>query len=278
MGGILWLASYPKSGNTWLRAFLHNLLLNPAEGQELDKLGVLTYGDSQAEWYRLFDPRPPSEMTLEEAAALRPRVQAHLASLRPDVVFVKTHNMVGEDRGHRTINLDVSRGAIYVVRNPLDVAISYADHFGQSLDEAIANMGRKGAFTLNTDRNVFEVHGTWSQHVESWTAHQHPGLLVLRYEDMLEKTFRSFGSVMKFLGIDLPKQRLERAIRLSSFRQLQEMEKAKGFRERSPHSKLFFRSGRAGQWKSVLSPEQVARIVADHREQMSRFGYVPKGH
>ncbi len=67
-----------------------------------------------------------------------------------------------------------------------------------------------------------------------------------------------------------------RAISNSSFEALKAQEDERGFVERSQYSR-FFRSGRAGQWKAVLSDEQVKRIVSDHREQMERFGYVPEG-
>jgi hypothetical protein len=64
---------------------------------------------------------------------------------------------------------------------------------------------------------------------------------------------------------------------MSSFRTLREQEDKKGFVERSPVAERFFREGKAGQWKTKLTPGQVARIVQDHRAQMARFGYVPEG-
>jgi hypothetical protein len=99
----------------------------------------------------------------------------------------------------------------------------------------------------------------------------------MRYEDMLEKPLSTFGGLVKFLGIDAPRARIERAIKLSSFRVLQEQERRHGFRERSPVAAAFFREGKAGQWRKALSREQAAAIVAAHRPQMERFGYVPEG-
>ncbi len=275
MGGILWLASYPKSGNTWLRAFLHNFMRNPDQPYDINKLMEFTAGESQTVLYRKFDPRPWTEYSLDDVARLRPLVHRELTKAFPDTVFAKTHNALLEDRGHPTVNLEVTAGAIYVVRNPLDVAISYSHHLGITIDEVIKVMATKGAMTTPSEKHVYEFMSSWSQHVESWTGKPNPRLLVLRYEDMLESPFKSFGAVAKFLGINAPRDRLDKAIKQSSFKVLKNQEKAKGFIERPAKAESFFRKGEAGQWRHDLTPEQVKQIVSDHREQMDRFGYVP---
>jgi hypothetical protein len=276
MGALIWLASYPKSGNTWLRSFLHNFLRNPDRSYDINKMSDFTLGDSQVAWYQKFDPRPGSQYSKDEVKRLRPLVHRAMTEAYPDTVFVKTHNALIEDSGAPLVTLDVTAGAIYVVRNPLDVVISYADHIGQPIDLTIDAMNRKGTATENDDVHVYECYGTWSQHVESWTQPS-PRLLVMRYEDMQATPLKTFGSVARFLGIDPPRPRLEKAIKLSSFRVLKEQEKRHGFIERSKFSKAFFREGTAGQWRTALTREQVQRIVTDHREQMARFGYIPEG-
>jgi Sulfotransferase domain len=276
MGKILWLASYPRSGNTWVRVFLHNLLRNPAEPYDINRLQDFTLIDSQARWYRLLDPRPTSQLSKEEVAALRPRAHEAMTKAFPDTVFVKTHNALIEDRGTPMITLEHTAGAIYILRNPLDVAVSYGAHFGVSLDEAVAAMNGPGNQTVsNTDNFAYEVHGSWSEHVRSWTAAPNPGLHVVRYEDMATDPVRSFGGIAAFLGLRLPADRLERAIRYSSFAVLKEQEQRQGFRERSAKSETFFRAGDIGQGRRVLAPKLVRSLCAVHEEQMARFGYWP---
>ena len=126
-----------------------------------------------------------------------------------------------------------------------------------------------------TEKHIPEYHASWSTHVASWTARENPGLLVLRYEDLLARPRRQFRRVADFLGLSPPRERLERAIRNASFKSLQAQEKRQGFKERSEHAQAFFRTGGQGQWRGKLTDEQVARVVERHREQMQRFGYVP---
>jgi len=277
MGAIIWLASFPKSGNTWMRSFLHNFLRNPDRSYDINKMSDFTLGDSLVSWYQQIDPRPGSQYSKEDVQRMRPLVHRAMTKAYPDSVFVKTHNALMDDGGAPLVTLDVTAGAIYVVRNPLDVVISYADHIGQTIDRTIEAMNLRGASTENDDVNVYECYGTWSEHVKSWTQTPSPRLHVVRYEDLLDAPLKTFGGVARFLGIDPPRARLEKAIKLSSFKVLKEQEKRHGFIERSKYSKAFFREGKSGQWRSQLSKDQVARLVADHREQMTRFGYVPEG-
>jgi len=275
MGKIVWLASYPKSGNTWLRAFLHNLLRNPEEAYDINRIADFTLGDSDLRWYLGPIGRPPGDWTREEVGRVRASVHATMTGAFPDSVFVKTHNAMVADRTGPMITLAETAAAIYLVRNPLDVAVSFADHLGKSLDETIDFMADPGAESLNTERAVYQIYRSWSEHVLSWTERPHPGLHVLRYEDMLAEPTGTFRAVARFLGLDPPRPRLERAIRRSSFRVLQEQERRHGFAERSPLAAKFFREGKAGQWRRALTPEQADRMVASHRRQMERFGYLP---
>jgi hypothetical protein len=157
------------------------------------------------------------------------------------------------------------------------VVVSYAHRFGVDIDNAIYQLANPGTGTPTTDVIARQVYNTWSMNVRSWTQSPLPGLLTVRYEDMAGETFKTFAGVARFLGLDPPRERLQRAIANSSFKSLRAQEDERGFVERSQHAR-FFRSGQVGQWKGVLSEEQVDRIVTAHCEQMKRFGYVPKSH
>ena len=279
MGKIVWLASYPKSGNTWMRAFLHHFFRNPDAPIPLNQLGGgnLTTSETGLHWYQALDPRPPAEWSAEEIAAMRPKVQQAIAASVSGNIFCKIHSALFELRGSMTVDLAVSAGAIYIVRNPLDVVVSFADYQGVTIDIAIKAMGMAN-FELPRDGDaITSPLGSWIQNVRSWTAKPSPALHVVRYEDMLDDPQATFGGVVRFLGVDSPPERIEKAVRHSSFKELRAQEDATGFVERSPSQERFFRSGTSGQWRDALNDEQIAAIVGDHREQMARFDYIPDG-
>jgi hypothetical protein len=278
MAGIVWLASYPKSGNTWVRAFLHNLMRDPARSYDINRLSDLTAGDSQIAWYRGLDPSLGEDYPDERIRALRPQVHRAIAASSPDSVFAKTHNALIEEEGQPLVALEATAGAIYVVRNPLDVAVSFSHHNAVGIDEIIDFMARPGARSVSDSVNVYEVYGSWSEHVASWTATTSSRLHVMRYEDMLANAPRSFGALVAFLGLEASRQRIAKAIRLSSFGVLREQERRHRFREKPAVADRFFRAGTAGQWRKRLTPAQVAAVVAAHREQMARFAYLPDGY
>lgn len=274
MGNIVWIASYPKSGNTWLRAFIYNLIESPQQPGRIADLPGWFEDESKPRWY---DPYAGAAgLSFDQALALRPQVHQDIAASRArGSVFVKTHNMFGQLGGVALHNPAVTAGAIYIVRNPLDVVLSVADHFGIGIDDAIDFMASEETGMPTNAENVASYVGSWSTHVASWTAIPHASFLVIRYEDLHDRPLKAFGAVAKLLGLAQDRERLRRAVRFASFGELRKQELASGFVERSPSSRHFFRRGTKNQWLGLLSDGQVARIVARHREQMDRFGYVP---
>ena len=262
-----------------MRAFLHNLFHNQVEPVNLNSLtGHMFQSDGALIWFQMVDTRPVCEWSPADVAGMRSKVGELIARGQNGSIFCKTHNALMTVHGHPTINMRVTSGAIYVVRNPLDVAVSSADFMGTELNRMIDMMATKNLETPHDPEhnNVSIVPGSWTQHVESWTSNLNPRLYVVRYEDMVGKPSATFGGVARFLGLKPSRHRLLRAIRNSSFRTMQSQEAAGGFKERSEHQKRFFRRGKAGTWKDELNESQVRRICEAHGEQMKRFGYLPE--
>jgi catechol 2,3-dioxygenase-like lactoylglutathione lyase family enzyme len=276
--GIVWLASYPKSGNTWTRAFLHNLMMamSGEEGpQNINALNRYSTGVIATAFYTEVLGFRPGKEHRNEVAAARHEVQRRVVDEFEGLVFAKTHQALVMDRGSTTINFAVTSGAAYIVRNPLDVVISYSHHIGRTIDDTIAIMAHEHAETGVTKKMVYEVYSSWSTHVRSWTRNPHPAILVMRYEDMIADPAKSFGAFARHFLLDPTPAELADAIERSSFDKLQAQEEEAGFRERPKKSKRFFREGRTGQWKETLTPAQIDRIVRDHGEEMQRFNYLP---
>jgi len=272
---ITWLASYPKSGNTWLRAFLANYLSDGAQAIEINKLPYFSHGEMAGGLFQQIAQKPLSALSEQQVQELRPSVHRALAALDRDPNLVKTHNALVNLFNIPIVTPQVTRNAIYVIRNPLDVVISYADHHGLTIDRAIEQMAREDNRTPTTEKLVFQFLGRWCDHAQSWLRAPGLALHVVRYEDLLARPQVTFGAIGKFLGIAPKHSRLARAIRRSSFRVLKTQEASAGFHERSRHSEAFFRSGEAGQWRRTLNAAQIDRIVSTHGEVMARHGYLP---
>lgn len=274
--GIHWLASYPKSGNTWFRVLLDNLRADGPEPVSINALASGAISSSRA-WLDAVLGYASADLSADEIDRLRPALYRWTLR-RPGVSCIKTHEAwtLTAD-GEPLLGSEVTLGAVYLLRNPLDVAVSAAEHWRCSLDAAIERMGAPDA-ALAGSRTRLRPHVrqrllSWSQHVRSWTDGAVPNVLVLRYEDLLADTEAQFARAAAHLGLATDAARIARAVQHSRFEELARQERAQGFRERPPETRRFFGRGRAGGWRDALSPAQVARLVGDHGELMRRFGY-----
>jgi hypothetical protein len=273
MGKIVWLASYPKSGNTWARIFLHNYIFEPAAPYDINALTDLSVSESAAPFYQKYNPAPASTYTTQQVQKLRPKVHEDLTRLHDDLVFIKTHNAALAFHDVPLCTEAVTAGAIYIARDPRDVAVSYARYTGKSLDEIIEFMGNDKAANRGTDAQVFELLSSWSQHVASWAAR--PKIFRLRYEDMLSAPEKPFGALVRYLGDAPNSARLEKAIAFSRFEIAAAQESQSGYHANAPNAATpFFRSGKAGGWRNILTPNQISRIEADHGAMMRKLGYL----
>lgn len=273
MKNIVWLASYPKSGNTWLRLFLANYLAGGDTPVPLNQLDRFATGDALVSHYRAvsrdgFDPG-------DDRAALRLRdaVLRAISSNGADVNLVKTHNKNRRVDGVRLIPPHMTRRALYVVRNPLDMLLSYADHYGTTPAKAANEIANENNSTLPEPKMVRQFLGSWSEHVTSWTKNPRFPVTVLKYEDMSDDPTKAFSTVLHDLGAPADEARVAQAVRAASFDEAKKQESASGFVEKSPSSNRFFRSGKVGEGRATLDPAVIGRIVADHGEVMRQFGY-----
>ena len=274
--GIVWLASYPRSGNTWLRFFIHSLLEViagvPDRAIKISEIGKYSRWESNAGNFTQFLDNSGARENFARVAAMRPQVQQAMVDRERSSFFVKTHLILASVNGTPTINRRVTKAAVYLVRDPRDVACSYAAHSGWSLDDTIEVLGARDFVPAN---GVHEVVSSWSRNVESWTTPVRPFIHVARYEDLVADPIERFRSIAEHLGLQPTEKQLHKAVVLSSFDRLQKQEVEFDFDGWSANaSDRFFRRGVSGDWRQQLSTEQADRIVREHREQMSRFGYL----
>ncbi len=216
-----------------------------------------------------------------QTLALRGPVLRAIVNNDADVNFVKTHNRRTKAFGIELIPAALTRSAIYILRNPLDMVPSYARHFGLTHEAAAAAIARSDNSTAGGNGTVAQFLGTWSEHVQSWARCRDFPVLVLRYEDMHADPAAAFTRVLKHIGVPPNPERVARAVEFSSFDELRRQEEEHDFVERVSSEK-FFHSGRSGRWRDgkwegALDADLAEKICGDHAKVMGRYGYVPGG-
>lgn len=272
---IVWLASYPKSGNTWTRIFLANYLLNRQEPMPINQVHRLGIGDSIAKTYRMVAGGPIDTRDLRGMLALRPKVLNGITGNGADVNFVKTHNIRDIAMGVELVPTPLTKAAVYILRNPLDVIPSYARHYGLTHEQTAEAMERDDHLAHGDAETVPQYLGNWSRHVKSWTGRTPFPVLALRYEDLKADPETSFSRLLEHIGVPVDAERLSRAIRFSSFEEVSRQETETGFVEKSPTAERFFHGGRSGGWRETLTPEIIERVTKAHGSTMRAHGYLP---
>lgn len=278
MNGFVWLASYPKSGNTWFRVFLSNLLTHADEPVNINDLLTMTIASKRL----VFDEAvgiEASDLTESEIDLLRPEVYAKWAQETQELQFHKIHDAFRFlENGRPLVPFIHGVKVLYFIRNPLDVAVSYANHTGQDINKTIVNMGDNNYFIgRNSDRcnlQFRQILFSWSEHVRSWIDRSEIPLHVIRYEDMKNNTMDTFKTAVQFLKLDYTDDKILKAIEFSEFDRLKSQEQTYGFRERAPACASFFNKGKSGVWRESLTDMQIQQIIDDHRAIMKRFGYL----
>ncbi|GAA0565036.1 sulfotransferase domain-containing protein [Rhizomicrobium electricum] len=296
MTRTVWLASYPKSGNTWVRMLAANCLAQdgrPVGINDLSERSGIASARAPFDFLLLIDS---GLLTHDEADRLRPRVYEQLArgaeddtydvpQERPPVRLVKVHDAYTQTAQGEPL-LAGNRGAdgvIVIVRDPRDVAPSLAHHNGTGVDQAIAFMGNPEACFCAKTRALTDQFRqrllTWSGHVASWLDQADLPVHLLRYEDLQADAAGTIAKALDFAGCPVADERIGGAVERTRFAELQRQELDAGFREapRTPTQGRFFRRGVAGGWRSELTAEQIARIEREHAPMMSRLGYALSG-
>jgi Sulfotransferase domain len=274
---IVWLASYPKSGNTWFRSFLTALL----KEKEVDLNQMATDG--------IFSGKNYVENILDLNADYLSRIQiesyqriafSYLSETSNKQLFIKIHDAYtfSKNDGFPLIPEQPTQIAIYFVRNPLDVALSLANHIGKSAEKAIEKFivnPSGGIVSLqNSANNQFhQPLGTWSMHVESWLTKPKFPVHFMRYEDIKAKPFETFKAAIQAIGLNYSDDQIKFAIEETKFEKLQKKEQEKGFKEKQNPTSNFFFKGQVGRWKEELSNEQIEKIREINEPMMRRFGY-----
>ena len=271
----IFLASYPKSGNTWLRAIIlsalqQNNIINLKDLSKIrllsDKMNFTSFKNKIYEKKGLIDYDWMSKNIILCQKKLNENTKYNF--------FFKTHSVRHKSFTNETVNA----GFIYIVRDPRDVVVSLSNFSGINLDEAINQVVFNKQLMTNAN-GARELVSNWELNIKSWLEYKTVPCLFIRYEDLLIKPNNIILKIIAFINIVTNKnilnnkKNIDKIIKNTKFKILQSQEISNGFNEASKHSK-FFRSGTLNQWKDVLSNTQVQIIDNNLQPLMKYFNYI----
>ena len=269
---VTWLASFPKSGNTWVRALLRSLSVGGTPN--LNRLGsggfspqvlATTYGIS------------PTAFSDAEIARLQRAAWRDATRRAGTPLTFKTHEawIPGADGTPLCWQPEGAR-SIYIVRDPRAVAVSWAHHVGVSHDRAVEMM-RDGAGGPAIVGSIGQNSGQlpWSAHVESWLDQDDLPLMTVRYEDLSKDATGELRRITDWIGLENTAEELAAAVRACEFDRLAASELIGGFVEAASVERSFFRRGEAEAWRTELDPRLAEQVCSDHAQVMARLGYQP---
>ena len=274
---IIWLASYPKSGNTWLRAFLATYLYMDID-KETFNFDILNKIE-QFPQLKHFKEINESPKNFEEVTKLWITMQNKI-NLNNNINFLKTHNAFGNLNNNHFTDKKNTLGAIYLVRDPRDVLISYSKHMGNKIEETLKYILEDNHMgTLNGNSSIFsELRGSWGQNYNSWKYFNLSEKLLVKYEDLIESPFDTFLKILIYLNkisnIKINEERVKKCIKICKFSNLQDLEKNIGFAEKSQKNELFFNQGKTKQWLNYKNDKILYKIEKKFKKEMKELNYI----
>ena len=276
---IIWLASYPKSGNTWLRMFLKSYFMKPGEKLSLMRSKLDNFRDQGFPDQYTLDHLNVDCDKFEDIVKNWEAMQDYI-NLNNRTNFVKTHSAMCTVGSYQFTTLRNTKGGIYMVRDPRDVVDSLSHHMGLNHEQTLGHMSSSYNFEyplLGNKGYKKSLMGSWSDHYNSWKNFKSCKILIIKYEDMVSDELNTFTKVINYLKeideIEFNNDKLHQALKQTQFKELQKIEKSEGFLEKGK-GELFFRKGKIGTWKTEVSPNIINKIEKLFKNEMKELGYL----
>ena len=279
---IIWISSYPKSGNTWVRALLSSYFYSKDGNFHFDLLEQIKEFPKHSDYLNEISVNSNlAEIAKEWIPAQRKLNLKHNNS----TFFLKTHSAICNVDGSDFTDKENTLGAIYVVRDPRNVILSLSNHFDYSIEKSLEMIcNKKQIITNPTKENRylgFTVVSDWQNHYRTWKNFKLVEVKIVKYEDLILSPKNTFISILnfinKFMQVDIDEDRIKNVLMSTEFSKLQQSENKYGFKESSNMSgfnKKFFNLGPKNDWKNLLKKEIKEKIENHFKEEMKELGYL----
>jgi len=275
---IIWCASYPKSGNTWIRAIIASLVYSEDGLFNFDMLKKIN----------LFPKRYYFKEFTNDYSNLK-RISQHWINAQQNInaeeklKIFKTHNGNYNFFGNDFTNKNNTAGVIYVVRDPRNIITSVANHYQLNLEKSLDFLLDEKRFLFNTnnpndssEENIITLLGSWKSHYNSWKISSNS--IIIKYEDLLINTKSEINKLStflkKFTKFNVSDQKIQNILKTTSFEKLKKMEEKEGFEEASNSTINFFNLGPNNDWKNVLGKNLIDSIEKNFNKEMKELGYI----
>ena len=277
---IFWIASYPKSGNTYLRSFISSYYFSKKGKFDFNLLlNILQFPSKKFTKRNLYSDLEASQNWI---------FNQNQFFGGEKINFVKTHNSLYEFKGNKFTTNDQTAGAVYIVRDPRNVITSLTHHYSLSYENAYqklmndeSNLLEK---TLDNDHSNFTFLGSWSNHYKSWKNCKDFKILFIKYEDIEKDKYATFKKIILFINSILKKEnqvdekKLLNSINSTNFNNLKNKEENEGFEEsvfskETGKKKRFFNLGFNNRWEKILPKNILNKINHNLQNELNELEY-----
>ena len=273
---IIWIASYPKSGNTWVRAFLSSYLYSSDGLFNFNLLNKIGEFPDHNILNKFMDSK--DFHNLKEISKHWTKVQEFM-NLNRKLIFLKTHSALCTINGNKFSNNDNTLAFIYIVRDPRNVVLSLSNHFGTSQEENFKAIADKQYIIYPQTNNQLipaTLVGSWNVHYSSWKNFNLANKIFIRYEDLINDTEKTFKKIINFLSkyseIKYNEEKLVNAINSTQFDKLRKYENKYGFNMGQKNK--FFHLGKENNWRNLLDPKIDKKITNQFSLEMKELEYI----